>query len=166
MTANRRFRHLTNMQKIYVYALLIATALLQACSPKISTNQSETQSATNAVNLEQLYKERFEAYSAGNLAGLNLYSPLKVVNGAPNYKPFDVSPSPLISETAIDKAVEFVSPRNSTALLIWKDGKLVERQYFGDHLQGGTINSRSLACLLYTSPSPRDATLSRMPSSA
>ena len=29
--------------------------------------------------------------------------------------------------------------------------------------QGATIN---YACLLYTSPSPRDATLSRMPSSA
>ena len=28
------------------------------------------------------------------------------------------------------------------------------------------IKSRSLICLLYTSPSPRDATLSRMPSSA
>ncbi len=28
------------------------------------------------------------------------------------------------------------------------------------------IGARGLACLLYTSPSPRDATLSRMPSSA
>ena len=28
------------------------------------------------------------------------------------------------------------------------------------------LNSLGLACLLYTSPSPRDATLSRMPSSA
>ena len=27
-------------------------------------------------------------------------------------------------------------------------------------------HARSLICLLYTSPSPRDATLSRMPSSA
>ena len=30
----------------------------------------------------------------------------------------------------------------------------------------GTIHNRILDCLLYTSPSPRDATLSRMPSSA
>ena len=29
-----------------------------------------------------------------------------------------------------------------------------------------TVAGRSYACLLYTSPSPRDATLSRMPSSA
>ena len=28
------------------------------------------------------------------------------------------------------------------------------------------VNARSMTCLLYASPSPRDATLSRMPSSA
>ena len=32
--------------------------------------------------------------------------------------------------------------------------------------QSGFINFMKNACLLYTSPSPRDATLSRMPSSA
>ena len=30
----------------------------------------------------------------------------------------------------------------------------------------GTVLNRLRSCLLYTSPSPRDATLSRMPSSA
>ena len=30
----------------------------------------------------------------------------------------------------------------------------------------GTLTWKSTSCLLYTSPSPRDATLSRMPSSA
>ena len=32
--------------------------------------------------------------------------------------------------------------------------------------QGAAHIGRQLSCLLYTSPSPRDATLSRMPSSA
>ena len=31
---------------------------------------------------------------------------------------------------------------------------------------GGQIQTSAYSCLLYTSPSPRDATLSRMPSSA
>ena len=35
-----------------------------------------------------------------------------------------------------------------------------------NHLNGFIINLPCRACLLYTSPSPRDATLSRMPSSA
>ena len=34
-----------------------------------------------------------------------------------------------------------------------------------EYVDGGTL-SHAFACLLYTSPSPRDATLSRMPSSA
>ena len=38
----------------------------------------------------------------------------------------------------------------------------VKKQY---HLPG-TNGARGYTCLLYTSPSPRDATLSRMPSSA
>ena len=32
--------------------------------------------------------------------------------------------------------------------------------------RGITIKAQAVTCLLYTSPSPRDATLSRMPSSA
>ena len=36
---------------------------------------------------------------------------------------------------------------------------------FGADMVGNRFDKR-LACLLYTSPSPRDATLSRMPSSA
>ena len=36
----------------------------------------------------------------------------------------------------------------------------------GNHLRGGPENLVFRACLLYTSPSPRDRTRSRMPSSA
>ena len=35
-----------------------------------------------------------------------------------------------------------------------------------DGLQGTELMGRPLSCLLYTSPSPRDSNLSRMPSSA
>ena len=38
--------------------------------------------------------------------------------------------------------------------------------YVGDKLDKTEAKDLSDACLLYTSPSPRDATLSRMPSSA
>ena len=36
----------------------------------------------------------------------------------------------------------------------------------GESGSGKSVTAKSLICLLYTSPSPRDATLSRMPSSA
>ena len=36
----------------------------------------------------------------------------------------------------------------------------------GNNINDETVNLSYMSCLLYTSPSPRDATLSRMPSSA
>ena len=47
-------------------------------------------------------------------------------------------------------------------LLIVKDQALQAKRFVMEAID----LSRSLPCLLYTSPSPRDATLSRMPSSA
>ena len=42
----------------------------------------------------------------------------------------------------------------------------VRREGVRDVLVGGDVSSEEDACLLYTSPSPRDRTRSRMPSSA
>ena len=46
--------------------------------------------------------------------------------------------------------------------------RLTHRDAFGLALRltGNEEDARDVVCLLYTSPSPRDATLSRMPSSA
>ena len=51
------------------------------------------------------------------------------------------------------KKITFINPRNDDD----EDGRMPE---YPDGIDGGG------SCLLYTSPSPRDATLSRMPSSA
>ena len=53
---------------------------------------------------------------------------------------------------------------NGDTLILSKDAKfwLNEELIFGS----GTMPDRSYTCLLYTSPSPRDGLLSRMPSSA
>ena len=48
-------------------------------------------------------------------------------------------------------------------LIIFDDNSELE---IGGSEQNTTNNRMELTCLLYTSPSPRDATLSRMPSSA
>ena len=39
-------------------------------------------------------------------------------------------------------------------------------EYVGEELRITIVQGECVSCLLYTSPSPRDATLSRMPSSA
>ena len=56
-------------------------------------------------------------------------------------------------------------PLASGALIIGAFGALWSRRWKAG-LTGALLLALSWPCLLYTSPSPRDATLSRMPSSA
>ena len=78
----------------------------------------------------------------------------------------------------IEKMVQTQPPFNSEPTFLQQDGTGTSRSSAGTP-QGGTRRSitqtgapsasprpQSKPCLLYTSPSPRDATLSRMPSSA
>ena len=48
------------------------------------------------------------------------------------------------------------------------EGKIIDKLHWAldNKMDGIIINPGAYTCLLYTSPSPRDATLSRMPSSA
>ena len=55
------------------------------------------------------------------------------------------------------------SPRRARMLLAEKN---IEHENIQVDLKTGEQMGDAYSCLLYTSPSPRDATLSRMPSSA
>ena len=61
---------------------------------------------------------------------------------------------------------EQVTPEQN--FVIATDGLVVNQYLMVGQLSRflGTVQLESIICLLYTSPSPRDATLSRMPSSA
>ena len=62
--------------------------------------------------------------------------------------------------------VEALNEKNEK-IIVKTDGLLsICIQHEIDHLDGKLFIDRLSICLLYTSPSPRDATLSRMPSSA
>ena len=82
-----------------------------------------------------------------------------------------------VGSTAVWIAEEFVdftgnsvtitnTPTNDTdKLIVYRNGQLIQRSDYS--LTGTTLTLITPnTCLLYTSPSPRDATLSRMPSSA
>ena len=84
--------------------------------------------------------------------------------------------------TAVYSAATFeqaksVSPSGQLPLLTWGDTLLTESRDIIRHIasnvpqaglssESAPLTDEFLTCLLYTSPSPRDATLSRMPSSA
>ena len=71
--------------------------------------------------------------------------------------------TPVMDETFDDATPIAVEPYQPT----WKcEDCSPEEKYVLKELQEKTKISDRNACLLYTSPSPRDATLSRMPSSA
>ena len=63
---------------------------------------------------------------------------------------------------------QFASPCDGSAITVQSGTYTVTNVTSAQTLTQsyGAINGGSLTCLLYTSPSPRDATLSRMPSSA
>ena len=78
--------------------------------------------------------------------------------------PVAVKISPDINENQIDLISEILLENEISAIIIsnTSDGSRETLQNIQRHQKGGLSGN----CLLYTSPSPRDATLSRMPSSA
>ena len=71
----------------------------------------------------------------------------------------------LIEGAAKDAIEEAVDRHSRLHTLVWGAGPLVEQVHFADTAREQWQTAINV-CLLYTSPSPRDATLSRMPSSA
>ena len=72
----------------------------------------------------------------------------------------------MVYEAARDFAIQFIKPN----VMDWDEAQYFPVEIFEKAgalgFMGMLIPERYGGCLLYTSPSPRDATLSRMPSSA
>ena len=68
----------------------------------------------------------------------------------------------LIIDPVLENVNEYI---NILKELDLKLVKVIDTHIHADHVTGAS-KLKDITCLLYTSPSPRDATLSRMPSSA
>ena len=64
-----------------------------------------------------------------------------------------------VAGETIEKTIQVVKNLNNLGFSCTLD-------ILGEHVQSSTIAEKITNCLLYTSPSPRDGLLSRMPSSA
>ena len=76
----------------------------------------------------------------------------------------------LISDKQFDQLEKNLLRTNPNCDYFKKKNKLVlpslEKDSIDEFLKGLLVDTRLLICLLYTSPSPRDEKVSRMPSSA
>ena len=83
-------------------------------------------------------------------------------------KPIEGFTTTLTAADEKELGVKIGSPDGQTLLELWAIFLALRLwvRMFRYRLRKPVLRADSLACLLYTSPSPRDATLSRMPSSA
>ena len=71
-----------------------------------------------------------------------------------------------INENAISSVSAAPYGSSSILLISWAYIAMLNTKGLSEATKIAILNANYMACLLYTSPSPRDATLSRMPSSA
>lgn len=130
--------------KIKTSCALITLAFLAACSSG-SDEQIETSLKTYSPEVEELYMKRFNARGKSQATGLKAYDTLKLITGAETYVPLPTSPNPTISELKIKEALEYVTPKNSSAFIVWRNGGLEAEKYFGGFDKDSLIVSKSLA---------------------
>lgn len=96
---------------------------------------------------EATYLARYEALArSGSVgAGEAAYGPLDSVQGHPNPAPLPTRSVPTFSSGTLAAARSYAGTRNSSALIIWRDGAIEEETYFGDFDRHSPIISKSLA---------------------
>jgi CubicO group peptidase (beta-lactamase class C family) len=96
---------------------------------------------------EALYLKRYEAQQKAALQGGGLpeYDPLEAVAGAKNARPLPQWKAMSLSDAVIKQATDYAGERNSSALIVWRRGKIEFEQYYGGFDQNKPIVSKSLA---------------------
>jgi CubicO group peptidase (beta-lactamase class C family) len=87
------------------------------------------------------YRQRFEAM----MAGRDIYSPLEEVPGVADAPALPIAGTPSVAPDALAAARAYAAANRSTALLIWRDGKIQSADYFAGANAGTPLVSRSLA---------------------
>ncbi len=134
---------------------LLPILTLAACSeeaPEARADAAEVEEEASAslysAEDEAGYMARFNQLldpAAQGGRGLGGYDPLEPVAGTDGYTPLPAGETDLVTPEAIDAVDAYAGERNSQALIIWKDGKVIHNAYYGDTTPETLIISRSLA---------------------
>ena len=108
------------------------------------------------------------------LFGISSFTKWDHVENIPASNRFIMSAEVFVSYARVDRerVVQLVERMRSADVRVWIDeGGIHGASLWGQEIVDAIESSKVMVlmlsdCLLYTSPSPRDATLSRMPSSA
>ncbi len=135
-----------------VAALILPVFVQAAAAEPLLTVSHEKAFGPYPPEVYETYKTRLEAYKRGPAegtvrGGLRAYDVLEPVPGAVDPRPLPTRPAAesAISIQAIEAAREYTEAMNSSALMIWHRGAVVEESYFGDVRRDAPIVSRSLA---------------------
>lgn len=126
-----------------IVAMALTVLVLSGCQhAKPSTASTSWQDRPASAQTD--YLERYA--SVVKAGGYLSYDILKPVQGSD--APFMIKSNlqnPPISEAAIATVLDYAGATNSSALLIWHDGKLLAERYFGDNNRETPLVSKSLA---------------------
>ena len=92
------------------------------------------------------YLKRYVQAQTRNTAD-EIYRPLEEIVGAVNWRPLPAAEPQqrTISEAALREAAAYAEANNSTAFIVWRNGKVEAESYFGGATRTSPFNSLSLA---------------------
>lgn len=96
-----------------------------------------------ATTPDDVYRTRFAAFMA-NPVQFD-YSPMEAVPGGPRLQPLRPATRPRIAAAALEEAARYAEVNRSSALLVWRDGRLEDAHYFGTTTRATPLVSKSLA---------------------
>ncbi len=115
--------------------LLSALAVLPSCSATKGMSAKET---------EAEYQRRFEVLMRNGGIMLH-YEPLETVQGVENWRPLETATRPTIHREALEAATDYAAANNSTAFIVWRNGRIEAEQYFDDVTATTPLVSKSLS---------------------
>lgn len=98
---------------------------------------------TGATTPEEVYRARLDAFVRD--PARFAYSPMEPIRGARHHKPLPAAKKPGIAPAALAEAARYAEANRSSALIVWRGGKVEMARYFGGAGADTPLVSKSLA---------------------
>jgi CubicO group peptidase (beta-lactamase class C family) len=130
-------------------AVLLATALCGTAGGAAAAQPATVRPPPYTAEEEALYDLRYQQLQKSFFSGLGAetYDPLETVPGARRHRPLPeaTAAQARIDPAALEAARAYSGRNRSSALLVWRDGRLEEAAYFGGSGAADVVASKSLA---------------------